>query len=73
MPFIDLTAEFRNAVHQRQSQLPDAKRRKKSARTSVAGRDGESSLGKEYVAEAYIIVSREVLPILKLTISLCNS
>ena len=65
MPFIDLTAEFRNAVHHKQSQLPDVKRRKKSVRSSVAGRDDESSLGKEYLAEAYIIVSRAVPLVLK--------
>jgi hypothetical protein len=56
MAFTDLTVEFQSVYKQKRAQVPESKRR----RINRAPRplSDQPSLGKEFIAEAYIIVSR---------------
>ncbi|KAF4620066.1 hypothetical protein D9613_005129 [Agrocybe pediades] len=55
MPFKDITNEFRTALQERESAIPDAKRRKIRKRGEADG--DEASVDKSYVAEAYNIMN----------------
>lgn len=57
MPGIDRTTDFREVLTEKRNALPDSKRRKISrAANGDSPVDGQNVLGKEYVAEAYVIV-----------------
>lgn len=59
MPGIDRTTEFRHLLTEKQNAIPETKRRKITKGSHDGpGPDGsqENILGKEYLAEAYIIV-----------------
>lgn len=57
MPGTDRTTDFRELLTEKQNAIPEAKRRKVTKYTK-GDSPGESQnlLGKEYLAEAYIIV-----------------
>lgn len=60
---LNRTLEFRQTVEEKKNALPDGKRRKISRppRRPLTDREGEQNpllSSKEYVAEAYTIVSR---------------
>jgi hypothetical protein len=58
MPSSDRTADFRKFIHEKQFTIPDAKRRKLSKPTwNDPSLDGQVNFGKEYMSEAYVIVS----------------
>ena len=58
MPSIDRTADFRKVIQEKALTIPDAKRRKLSKPTPKdTGLDGRDLFGKEYMSEAYVIVS----------------
>jgi hypothetical protein len=52
MPSSDRTHDFRQVMREKENELPAAKRRK----TNETERDPQIIPGKEYVAEAYVIV-----------------
>jgi syntaxin 18 len=54
MAFTDITNDFRQAVKERRSTIPDAKRRK--VVKSPKGDEEKAAISKTYVAEAYNIV-----------------
>jgi hypothetical protein len=54
MPSSDRTTDFREAIKQKQNAFPESNRRKRSRNTDA--REGQVALGKEYIAEAYVIV-----------------
>lgn len=58
MPGTTRTKDFQDCVAEKRNALPDVKRRKISrpARGDGAEREGQNLLGKEFVAEAYVIV-----------------
>ena len=58
MPFKDITNDFRQAVREKETSIPDAKRRK-VARSSRTGDEG-NSIEKTFVAEAQNIVCASV-------------
>lgn len=74
MPASDRTLDFRKVVEEKENGLSDAKRRKivRTSRNDV-GRDGRAQLGKDYIAEAYIIVSILLHGIAKLLYELNNA
>jgi len=53
MPANDRTSDFREIVKEKQNSFPESKRR----RIHRPQRDGQDLLGKEYVAEAYVILN----------------
>jgi syntaxin 18 len=55
MPARDRTTDFQEAIKQKQDELPESKRRKLSRHATAEGQ-GQVTLGKEYIAEAYVIV-----------------
>jgi hypothetical protein len=55
MPVSNRTSDFREIVNEKQKEFPESKR-PKTSKQPHAQRDGRALLGKEYVAEAYIIV-----------------
>lgn len=57
MAFKDITNDFQQAVKNRQSSIPDAKRRKLAKQSK--GEDEKNSISKAYVSEAYNIVSTQ--------------
>jgi hypothetical protein len=58
MPSSDRTADFRGFVEKKKLAIPDAKRRKiVKIDQNEAGLAGQSHFGKEYLSEAYNIVS----------------
>ncbi|PCH41267.1 hypothetical protein WOLCODRAFT_143476 [Wolfiporia cocos MD-104 SS10] len=57
MPATSRTTEFRALVREKRDDLPEAKRRKIAPRRAADGqREGDDLLGKEYIAEAYVIL-----------------
>jgi syntaxin 18 len=56
MPSSDRTQEFRQVIREKENTLPAAKRRKTTKQTTDSDRDPQLISGKEYVAEAYVIV-----------------
>jgi hypothetical protein len=68
MAFTDRTNEFRSTWKEHHRVLPDAKRQKLAKVVNHDhGQDGTVDLGKEYIAEAYIIVRgrSEIPPFIK--------
>jgi len=62
MPATSRTAEFREILKEKQNVQPEAKRRKLTPKRVADGqRDGQDLLGKEYLAEAYVIVCEQYL------------
>lgn len=58
MPSSDRTSDFRETIREKELEIPETKRRKLSKFTrGVSGRDDQAHIGKEYIAEAYVIVS----------------
>jgi len=58
MPATSRTAEFREILKEKQNVQPEAKRRKLTPKRVADGqRDGQDLLGKEYLAEAYVILN----------------
>jgi syntaxin 18 len=57
MPCSDRTQDFRKVIREQENVLPTAKRRKTSRQATDTERNAQLIAGKEYVAEAYIIVS----------------
>ncbi|TFK43628.1 hypothetical protein BDQ12DRAFT_643221 [Crucibulum laeve] len=58
MPFTNITNDFRSILQEKESTVPDSKRRKLSKHGRHDGeRDGQASLSKEYLAEAYTILN----------------
>lgn len=60
MPSSDITADFRKIIQEKESQIPDAKRRKLASKSTrnESGREGQAHVSKEYITEAYVIVSQ---------------
>lgn len=57
MPYIDITREFRQAVQEKQRDIPEGKRRKLDhKRSPSSAQDGTGVAGKEYINEAYTVV-----------------
>ncbi|KAF8211206.1 snare protein syntaxin 18/UFE1 [Mycena galopus ATCC 62051] len=56
MPSSDRTQDFRQVIREKENELPAAKRRKTKP-TNEAERDPQIISGKEYVAEAYVILN----------------
>ncbi|TFK28826.1 hypothetical protein FA15DRAFT_664901 [Coprinopsis marcescibilis] len=54
MPYVDKTSEFRQVVSEKETQVPEAKRRKLHTKLSPKPNDHPS--GKEYLDEAYTIL-----------------
>jgi hypothetical protein len=52
MAFCDITTDFYTLVREKQHALPESKRRK------TTNTRPDNALGKEYIAEAYNIVSK---------------
>ncbi|KAJ6539254.1 snare protein syntaxin 18/UFE1 [Mycena capillaripes] len=57
MPSSDRTHDFRQVIREKENALPAAKRRKTAKQTNEADRDPQLISGKEYVAEAYVILN----------------
>lgn len=58
MAFSDRTLDFRQVIHEKENALPPAAKRRKTAKqTNEAERDPQIIPGKEYVAEAYVILN----------------
>ncbi|KAF7355225.1 SNARE protein syntaxin 18/UFE1 [Mycena sanguinolenta] len=57
MPSSDRTQDFRQVIREKENELPAAKRRKTAKQNSEAERDPQIISGKEYVAEAYVILN----------------
>ncbi|KAG6872754.1 hypothetical protein C0995_006956 [Termitomyces sp. Mi166 len=59
MPFDDITETFRKITHEKERELPDAKRRKVILQVSRtdASHEGQIHIGKEYMKEAYAILN----------------
>jgi hypothetical protein len=57
MPGVDRTTDFHELLTQKRNAIPEAKRRKitKYAKSDPPG-ESQNLLGKEYLAEAYVIV-----------------
>lgn len=56
----DRTPEFRQILKEVRSSLPETKRRKvqrPSARSGEGGHEGQDLLGKEYIAEGYVVLN----------------
>jgi syntaxin 18 len=65
MPGIDRTTDFREVLAAKRNALPETKRQKIARPSkSETEREGHNILGKEYISEAYVIVSLKVLIIL---------
>ncbi len=52
----DRTLEFREVLKGAQNTIPEAKRRKVTKRAGEGQREGQDTLSKEYLAEAYNVV-----------------
>ncbi|KAJ7283746.1 snare protein syntaxin 18/UFE1 [Mycena rebaudengoi] len=57
MPCSDRTQDFRKVIREQENVLPTAKRRKTSRQATDTERNPQLIAGKEYVAEAYIILN----------------
>ncbi|KAJ7744535.1 snare protein syntaxin 18/UFE1 [Mycena maculata] len=57
MPSSDRTHDFRQVIREKENALPAAKRRKTSKQISDAEHDSQLISGKEYVAQAYVILN----------------
>ena len=57
----DRTLEFRQVLRDAQDTVPDAKRRKVTKRAGEGQREGQDTLSKEYLAEAYAVVCPQFL------------
>ncbi|KAJ7699991.1 hypothetical protein B0H17DRAFT_925627 [Mycena rosella] len=57
MPSSDRTLDFRQVIREKENTLPAAKRRKTSKQSTEPERDPQLISGKEYVAEAYVILN----------------
>ncbi|CCM04819.1 uncharacterized protein FIBRA_07012 [Fibroporia radiculosa] len=57
MPALSRTSEFRAILQEKQNEIPETKRRKITSRRAADGqREVQDILGKEYLAEAYLIL-----------------
>jgi syntaxin 18 len=61
MPSSDRTHDFRQVIQEKENELPAAKRRKTAKQTNEAERDPQLISGKDYVAEAYVIVRKNCI------------
>ncbi|KAJ7499012.1 snare protein syntaxin 18/UFE1 [Mycena latifolia] len=57
MPSSDRTHDFRQVIREKENVLPAAKRRRTSKQSSETERDPQLLSGKEYIAEAYVILN----------------
>ncbi|KAJ6515996.1 snare protein syntaxin 18/UFE1 [Mycena sanguinolenta] len=57
MPSSDRTQDFRQVIREKENELPAPKRRRTAKQTNDAERDPQIVPGKEYVAEAYVILN----------------
>ncbi|KAK7061641.1 snare protein syntaxin 18/UFE1 [Favolaschia claudopus] len=57
MPSANRTQDFRQIIHEKENALPAAKRRKTTKLTNEAEPDTQIIPGREYIAEAYVILN----------------